>query len=340
MARRYDVVMVGAGLGGITCAALLAKWGLKVIVIEKNNRLGGKQVGISARGFKGEMWPTFGIPMEVGPFPDAFRQLGIESKLDIIPGSTALMYRRPDGKWVTTVQKAGPQGPDATENMFKAWQLKPKESEVALKVLAEMVLVTPEQMDALDNISARQWVEQHGEMPQALRGFIAAQSNMLATGLYELVAMSELAGIMQIFGGSTPGYPRGGYARLVEDIGRVLKANGGEIRARARVQQITARKGRVSGVVAGDAFYEAPLVVSNTGIQPTVLKLVGEHKFDKGYVKHVKDIVPSTVLQGIRPDNHYQDQLQRAEVRAAEEPPGYRLQVGVLDGGIGKAADC
>jgi prolycopene isomerase len=293
MAGRYDVVVVGAGLGGITCAALLAKWGLKTIVLEKNNRLGGKQVGVSVKGFKGEMWPTFGIPMEAGPFVDAFRQLGIESKLDIIPGSTALLFGRPDGQWVTTVQKAGPQGPDATENMFRAWQLKPNESEVALRILAEMVLVTPEQMDLLDNVSAKQWVEQHSDMPPALRGFVAAQSNILATGLYELVAMSELAGIMQVFGGSTPGYPRGGYARLVGEIAQALKANGGEIRTRARVEQITNRNGRVSGVVAGDGFYEAPIVISNAGIQPTVLKLVGEHNFDKSYVNYVKDIVPS-----------------------------------------------
>ncbi len=293
MASQYDVIVVGAGLGGITCAALLAKWGLKTLVLEKNNRLGGKQVGISVKGFKGEMWPTFGIPIEVGPFLDAFRQLGIESRLDLIPGSTALMYRRPDGEWVTTVNKAGPQGPDATENMFRAWQLKPKESEVALRILAEMVLVTPEQMDALDNISAKQWVDQHGEMPQALRGFLAVQSNAMATGLYELVAMSELAGIMQLFGGSTPAYPRGGYARLVEEIAKVLKANGGEVKTRARVERITTKNGRTSGVIAGDRFHEAPIVVSNAGIQPTVLKLVGEENFDKSYVNYVKDIVPS-----------------------------------------------
>jgi phytoene dehydrogenase-like protein len=34
-------------------------------------------------------------------------------------------------------------------------------------------------------------------------------------------------------------------------------------------------------------------VVSNAGIQPTVLKLVGEEHFDKSYVNYVKSIVPS-----------------------------------------------
>ena len=37
----YDVVVVGAGNGGLTTAALLAKRGLKVLVIEQNYIPGG-----------------------------------------------------------------------------------------------------------------------------------------------------------------------------------------------------------------------------------------------------------------------------------------------------------
>jgi len=293
MAEKPDVIIIGAGLGGLTCGALLSKWGLKTLVLEKNNRLGGKQVGISARGFKGEMWPTFGIPIEAGPFVDAFRALGIEARLDLIPGANALIYRRPDGDWVTTVNPAGKQGPDATENMFNAWQLKSSEREVALKTLADMVLVTPQQMDDLDDISVQQWIDLKGEMPRALRGFLSVQANIMATGLYELVAMSELSGIMQIFGGSTPAYPRGGYARLVEELAAVLLAHGGEIKKRVRVERITVKDGRITGVVTRDRFYESPIVISNAGIQPTVLKLVGEENFDASYVNYVKEIVPS-----------------------------------------------
>jgi prolycopene isomerase len=292
MADKYDVIVVGAGLGGVVCGALLAKSGLKVIVLDKNDRVGGKQMGISVKGFKGEMWPTYGIPMEVGPFVDAFLELGIESKLDLIPGTTALMYRRPGGEWATSVTGVKIEV-DPTENMFNSWQLEPKEREAALNTLAEMALLTPEQLVPLDDVSVQEWLAGRGDIPRPLYGFFAVHSNLMATGVYELVAMSEVARIMQIFGGSTMGYPRGGYARLVEDIVEVLEDNGGEIRTKTRVEKITVEDGRVTGVTTKDRVFSAPIVVSNAGIHPTILKLVGEEHFDKSYVNYAKDIVPS-----------------------------------------------
>ena len=42
---RYDVVIIGAGVGGLTAAALLSKAGLSVLVLEKEPRVGGYLAG-------------------------------------------------------------------------------------------------------------------------------------------------------------------------------------------------------------------------------------------------------------------------------------------------------
>jgi all-trans-retinol 13,14-reductase len=40
-AKQYDVVILGGGLGGLLCATMLAKEGMKVCVLEKNRQIGG-----------------------------------------------------------------------------------------------------------------------------------------------------------------------------------------------------------------------------------------------------------------------------------------------------------
>src|SRR5690606_17420266 len=41
MHESFDIIVIGSGLGGLVCATILAKEGLKVLVLEKNNQYGG-----------------------------------------------------------------------------------------------------------------------------------------------------------------------------------------------------------------------------------------------------------------------------------------------------------
>ena len=300
MDEKYDAIVIGSGLGGSVCAGLLAKTGMKTLLVEKNNKPGGKSMGISVKGFRGEMWPTFGIPVEGGPFVDAFEKLGIPDKLDVIPGSVSMMYRRKGEAWTTMVDAPGVKVDDPSANLFESWGLDAEERVECIKVLAEIALFTPEQLDELDEISVQQWIEKRGDVPKPIQRFLATHSNLMATGVYELVAMSEIARVMQVFAGRTNGYPRGGYGRIIDDILEVFKANGGEVLTGAKVQSITVDEGRVTGVKTKDKTFKASIVVSNAGIQPTVLKLAGEEHFDKGYVGYVRDIVPSLGFTCIR----------------------------------------
>src|SRR4051794_14988067 len=53
-ARRWDVIVVGAGHNGLTCAAYLARAGKQVLVVESRNRVGGACT-------IDEVWPGFRI---------------------------------------------------------------------------------------------------------------------------------------------------------------------------------------------------------------------------------------------------------------------------------------
>src|SRR3989338_4687647 len=49
--RSFDVIVVGAGMGGLACAAALSKLGKKVLVLEQHYTPGGFSQTFSRKGF-------------------------------------------------------------------------------------------------------------------------------------------------------------------------------------------------------------------------------------------------------------------------------------------------
>ncbi|HSB07708.1 MAG TPA: FAD-dependent oxidoreductase [Thermodesulfobacteriota bacterium] len=41
MTPDFDVIIIGAGVAALTCGCLLAKRNLKILIVEKNQKLGG-----------------------------------------------------------------------------------------------------------------------------------------------------------------------------------------------------------------------------------------------------------------------------------------------------------
>lgn len=46
MEKRYDAIVVGAGHNGLVCAAFMARAGMKVLVLERNDYIGGAAVSL------------------------------------------------------------------------------------------------------------------------------------------------------------------------------------------------------------------------------------------------------------------------------------------------------
>ena len=50
--NKYDVIIIGSGLGGLICGAILGKEGYNVCILEKNNKIGGSLQTFSHNGIK------------------------------------------------------------------------------------------------------------------------------------------------------------------------------------------------------------------------------------------------------------------------------------------------
>src|ERR1044072_2340867 len=79
MAAAYDVVVVGAGIGGLTVGALLSARGMNVCVLERQSQVGGCIARVEFAGHEFE--PGMGIYMSFGAgeiYARVFDQLPVD----------------------------------------------------------------------------------------------------------------------------------------------------------------------------------------------------------------------------------------------------------------------
>jgi phytoene dehydrogenase-like protein len=298
----YDVIVVGAGFGGISCAGLLAKRGAKVLLLEKNSRAGGKAMSLSKKGFTYTAWVVISAPTQGTLLEVVLKELGMEGKAEIVaPGVQGTRFKNSKGKFVV-----GPQPPPGQvmnpDDMFDWLEVRErKDREEALKVFTELTMMTPQEIDTLQDISFADWLSRY-KVHKSLYAFLIGP---VADGCFmvpvdALAASEAIKTLQEIFLRSGGTFCKGGFGNLADAYAQAVTKFGGDVIMRARVQKITVEHGKVTGVVTDKGTFHAPIVVSNAGIQPTVLKLVGEKHFDKSYVNYVKELIPSWGMMGTR----------------------------------------
>jgi phytoene dehydrogenase-like protein len=70
-----DVVVIGSGLGGLCCAGLLARYGLKVVVCESHAMAGGAAHAFERQGFHFDSGPSLYSGLSYSPSANPLRQV-------------------------------------------------------------------------------------------------------------------------------------------------------------------------------------------------------------------------------------------------------------------------
>ena len=295
-----DVAIIGAGIGGLTAAALLADAGLKVRVFDHHFLPGGfchnyvrkthhdnkpviYRFDAGPHDFSG-VWPG-------GAITGVLERLGVAGRVQWkrITHSYHLAGRRIDvpEDWRDYVKLLCEQFPDSAdgirglfetihaifEDMFSTGR--GRSGIPGMPETVEAMLAFPKQHPA-----AYKWMNEpfdrlvaaHVSDPDLIR-LLNALSGYLGDGGERLTC----AQMVPIYGYYFEGghYPLGGSGHFADVLVEAIEQRGGEVRLKSKVERILIEDGRAVGVALDDGReVRATAVVSNADIKRTFLELV------------------------------------------------------------------
>lgn len=82
--EKFDVIIIGSGLGGLLCGSILSQEGYKVCVLEKNNKIGGALQTFVQDGVKFDVGVHYFGGFDKGQnLHQLFKYIGIHDKLNV-----------------------------------------------------------------------------------------------------------------------------------------------------------------------------------------------------------------------------------------------------------------
>ncbi|MDY7035515.1 MAG: NAD(P)/FAD-dependent oxidoreductase [Thermodesulfobacteriota bacterium] len=269
--ENYDVVVIGAGIGGLSAASLLAHRGYKTLVVERLPFVGGRCSNVEHNGFM----PSTGAIAIEGEIKDVvFDELGIPFN---VVSPQPQFYYYIDGKFHEVPDKGKLR---AAINIASG----KKEADKVMDAMKHAItwLAPP------DSISLHDWLLQYTQNERTIGVFHSNfDTNVMPAG--------EFFRIIKRLGALPMGYAVGGNIALMESLADVVRKNG-DVRKLWQVDRIVVEDGVAKGVIIRDRKGEdedkiqvnCKVVVSNTGPKMTV-KLAGEENFERGYIAQMKE---------------------------------------------------
>ncbi len=288
-----DIVVIGSGIGGLCCGALLARYGYSVTLCESHTIPGGAAHGFQRQGFTFDSGPSLYSGMSYRPSTNPLRHVldAIDETVDWVNYDTWGVYM-PEGQFDTTV--GADQFGDVLRTLrgdaaVQEW----RQLQAVMAPLGRGATALPPaalrwDWGVLQTIAPYAWTllrngpalaQASAPFSQILERtvsdrFIRDWMNLLCFLLSGLPATGTSTAEMAFMfaewyrPGVTLDYPIGGSAALVNALVRGLKKYGGTLRLGAHVEQILVTDQRATGVVlrSGETLQAHKAVISNASI--------------------------------------------------------------------------
>lgn len=309
---KYDAIIIGAGLGGLAVNTILILNGYKTLLIEKNNRVGGRCSGFTHKHEDFEIEVDYGCHVinrcQYGPIQDILEKLNVENELEWF-NSDKIPFMVVEGKENIGIVGVDLNQPDSIipfdKERFQEYGLEPKNYEQLYnKMLRALRGVTPTKSYRYNEKDFRSWLEEK-QFPSGIGDILTF---LFIAGLVSLSSEGSLGEyfrcIFYVLDGSVKammekktmslGYPIGGCVSIPETIWKGLENKGAELKLNTPIKEIIIENNKATGVVThkGEKF-EAPLIISNIGLKETIFNLVGEEQFSAEYVESIRRLKPS-----------------------------------------------
>ncbi|MEM1750083.1 MAG: NAD(P)/FAD-dependent oxidoreductase [Desulfurococcaceae archaeon] len=308
----YDVIIVGAGVGGLTCGSLLAKRGYNVLVLEQHYQVGGYCSSFQRRGF------TFNTGVEdvsglweKGPITFLLRELGLNKEDLFVKNRARYIFK---GRIIEAknleefMEILSEMFPHERKNIVSFFEDAkrayeecyreagiygaPLPAELIAKVFGVRKLVNyprehPHFYDWMNKTFRQKLDEFFADedlklLLCALLGYVGAEPERVSAASALTACVSYY-----IHGGY---YPKGGAQKFANSLKDAIERNGGRVLVRHRVDKIIVENGEVRGVVAGGKIFRSNVVVANVNAKTALLELVGEEHLDKEYADFIRGL--------------------------------------------------
>lgn len=289
----YDVIIIGAGLGGITCGALLAKQGRRTLVLEQSDRIGGCCSTFERDGYSFDTGAS--IIEIIQPIEKAFQELGttLQEEVDLIPCDPIMSVIFEDGSRVTYPLSAAKTGEMITSIDAEDGRRWPdfvaycsELAEVCLNTIFAMpansagdmvkmvqcdprlVRFLPVFADSYQNVIERFFKNDKVKRTMTYQSLYFGLPPALVPGAYAMVPYTEHMGVF---------YARGGMIQIPEAFRRVGSKFGLEVRTKTLVTRVMIENARAAGVRLADGTeITANAIVSNVNAKMLYQEMVGE----------------------------------------------------------------